>query len=245
MDRSHQLPVLLPQQPLCQSCNLHTQARNVGIPSRFLEGSLSPSPETPSLVILGRNPGYNEDQEGRCFVGRSGQLLAEGYLAPLGIPSLSSIVLTNAVRCYTTDNSPPHFKNNIRPCFLPHFMPDLLSLWSNLSPGTPRILLCLGDQAAEAVTRLVLLQKKLPLKELFHRNGATLSLPAPHSIPFTLIVTYHPAAVLRDNAYAEDVDVHMTLVHRILTKKPIAPAEPDLVPPFPPPTPTPPSGVVW
>jgi len=80
----------------CQKCNLFEQCAKP-VPG---EGSLL-SP----VVLLGRNPGRNEDLKNRPFIGRGGQRLFQ-TLANLGY-SRNQFYVTNMVKCYTQDDFPP------------------------------------------------------------------------------------------------------------------------------------------
>lgn len=223
------LPILRPD-PTCTACPLHTQAKSVGVPTRHYEGSLPWSPTTPLMVFLGRNPGFHEDQSGECFVGRSGEMLVEGYIKPLNFHTRASIYLTNTVRCYTTDNAPPNYKNHIAPCFH-HTKHDLFSLWENHT--APKFLIPLGDQALEAVYRLFLNRKKVPLKDAFASSGTEHTIDDPR-FTFRLVPSYHPTAVLRNINYAYVVDQHMQLLDVLLRDGKIPTSEPTIVPSSPP-----------
>lgn len=243
------LPLLGPD-PSCTLCDLHSQARNVGIPTRHLPTSLPTSPTTPHVLFLGRNPGYFEDIGGECFVGKSGEILREGYIKPLRLDSLACILLSNVCRCYTTDDAPPSISRHIRPCFEAHTLSELRLL----APHCPTLyLVCLGEQSTSAVLRFLLGRKSTPQKEAFALNGHTFttpeayakttSLPLP-TLTFTLISTYHPSAIYRAgqssdgtalSRYIYAVDSHMALLHRLLTTASRPLSEPTIVPPFPPP----------
>lgn len=60
------------------------------------------------FMVLGQNPGDEEDRDGRPFIGRGGKEL-DTWLALLGL-SRAKILVTNAVKCHTTDNRPPKAK---------------------------------------------------------------------------------------------------------------------------------------
>ena len=57
------------------------------------------------LLVMGEAPGASEDQTGRPFVGRSGQLLDE-LLAAVGLDRISVAVL-NTAKCRPPANRPP------------------------------------------------------------------------------------------------------------------------------------------
>jgi len=56
-------------------------------------------------MIVGEAPGYNEDLQGRPFVGSAGQLLDE-LLESIGIKR-GSVFITNIVKCRPPNNRPP------------------------------------------------------------------------------------------------------------------------------------------
>ena len=61
-------------------------------------------PDT-DVVLVGEGPGYNEDRQGRPFVGRAGDLLVR-LLATLGWRR-QEVFITNVVKCRPPDNRDP------------------------------------------------------------------------------------------------------------------------------------------
>jgi len=57
------------------------------------------------VMIVGEAPGYNEDIQGRPFVGSAGQLL-DGLLESIGLRR-ESVFITNIVKCRPPNNRPP------------------------------------------------------------------------------------------------------------------------------------------
>jgi uracil-DNA glycosylase len=126
---AHSLPFMnlpvLPSRPSCTLCPLHQSAKSVGTPAIWLPTSLPPSPTTPIVVMLGRNPGRNENEKNEPFVGRSGKVLREGYLGgPDPIYRRATVYLFNTVRCYTPADAVPNWGTHTKPCF-PHTLTDL------------------------------------------------------------------------------------------------------------------------
>ena len=80
----------------CTSCDLHSTRTN-GVP-----GSGSSKAE---ILIIGEGPGFNEDQQGLPFVGRSGKLLDE-LLAAIPL-TREDVFITNVVKCRPPDNRDP------------------------------------------------------------------------------------------------------------------------------------------
>ena len=62
-------------------------------------------PEDAQLMFIGEGPGFNEDQQGRPFVGAAGNLLAE-LLTSIGM-TRSQVYITNMVKCRPPNNRDP------------------------------------------------------------------------------------------------------------------------------------------
>jgi len=80
----------------CTNCRLHSGRTNA------VPGDGSP---VASILIIGEGPGFNEDQQGLPFVGRSGKLLDE-LLAEVPL-SRKDVFITNVVKCRPPDNRDP------------------------------------------------------------------------------------------------------------------------------------------
>ncbi len=126
------------------------------------------------LVLVGEAPGANEDASGRPFVGQAGQLL-DGILAAIEVPR-TSVYITNVVKCRPPQNRKP-LPDEIAAC-IPYLHRQLELL-------RPRVIIAMGGTAAEA-----LLGVKKSIGELRNKVHAYDGIP--------LIVTYHPAALLRN-----------------------------------------------
>ena len=85
----------------CESCNgcaLASTRNNVV----FGDGN----PSTAKIVLIGEAPGEMEDETGRPFVGRAGQLLDE-FLAEAGISRNEDVYIINTVKCRPPENRDP------------------------------------------------------------------------------------------------------------------------------------------
>jgi DNA polymerase len=80
----------------CTRCRLH-EGRNRAVPG---EGH----PDT-EVVFVGEGPGFNEDQQGRPFVGRAGDLL-EKLLASI-CWKREEVFIANVVKCRPPENRDP------------------------------------------------------------------------------------------------------------------------------------------
>jgi len=144
-------------------------------------------PERASIMLVGEQPGDEEDLKGRPFAGPAGKVL-DRALAEAGI-ARDSIFLTNAVK---------HFKWEPRGKRRIHKTPaqrevEACAAWleRELATAQPSVIVALGATAAFA-----LLGHKASIASLrgtahAHPGGAR------------LVVTYHPSAVLRGEDRAQ------------------------------------------
>lgn len=81
----------------CEKCNLCATRTNVvfadGIPNH-------------KLVLIGEAPGYWEDQKGKPFVGKAGQLL-DKIFASVGLSRERDVYICNTIKCRPPDNRNP------------------------------------------------------------------------------------------------------------------------------------------
>jgi DNA polymerase len=130
------------------------------------------------LMIIGDAPGEDEDRQGIPFVGLEGQLLTK-MLAYIELDRKTDVFITNVLKCRPPgDRSPVH--SECKAC-----MPLLRR---QIDIIAPRILLVLGRVAAQALLAREDTMAKLRLEKIDY-NG----IPA--------VVTYHPAALLRNPQY--------------------------------------------
>lgn len=126
------------------------------------------------LVFVGEGPGRDEDMQGKPFVGRSGQLLTK-IIEAMGLKR-EDVYICNVVKCRPPNNRTPE--------------PDEMStceqfLFKQIRTIKPEVIVCLGATAAKSI-----LKTKNSLGSLrgkFHSYSGT-----------KLMVTYHPAALLRN-----------------------------------------------
>jgi len=93
-------------------------------------------------MMIGRNPGINEDREGRPFVGRGGKVF-EGWLRGLGV-TRDQIWLTNLLKCYTAADRKPK-SNEITTCWDTHLRHEIAFC-------RPKLICALGSEAFTATT---------------------------------------------------------------------------------------------
>jgi uracil-DNA glycosylase len=156
----------------CRRCELWKDA---------LHGVAGEGPPDSRLMLVGEQPGDQEDRQGRPFVGPAGEVL-DRALAEAGADR-SALYVTNAVK---------HFKHQLRGKRRLHKTPDrgevLACRWwleSERRLLRPRVILALGATAAFSV-----IGKPTPILKT---RGQVLQLEDQAQA----MVTFHPSALLR------------------------------------------------
>jgi DNA polymerase len=151
------------------------------------------------LMFIGEAPGADEDLQGEPFVGKAGQLLTK-IIQTMGF-TRDSVYIANVLKC--RPDMPPGSTGNRKP--KPGEMAACLPwLAEQIRLIAPRVLVALGATAIEG-----LLGEKRPMHEL---RGTWLE----HAgIP--VMVTYHPAYLLRNQSLAEKRKVWEDML-RVLEK---------------------------
>jgi len=130
--------------------------------------------EQADWLFVGEGPGADEDAQGEPFVGQAGKLL-DNMLAAIQLKRGHSVYITNIVKCRPPGDRTPH-ADEIRQC-LPYLERQIALI-------QPKLIVALGKAAATA-----LLGKEAALDSLRGQLHDYRSIP--------LIVTYHPAYLLR------------------------------------------------
>lgn len=154
----------------------------------------SDGPPDARLMVVGEAPGANEDKTGLPFVGAAGKYL-DLLLATVDLSRAESVYICNVLKC-----RPPLNRNP---------MPDEIELCSpflkkQIELVRPEVLLAVGSFSAQLLTG----REKTALGKL---RGEVHSY---HGVP--LVVTYHPAALLRNpkwtRAFWDDLQLLRTLM---------------------------------
>jgi DNA polymerase len=156
----------------CTDCDLYRNATQ----TVFGEG-----PEDADVVFMGEQPGDKEDRTGHPFVGPAGQLL-DRALVEAGIDR-ARVYITNAVK---------HFKWRPAGKVRLHQKPNRQEVtacrqwWElELAAISPRVLVCLGATAAQAVFG--------PSFRVTKERGRFTKLPT----GVEAVATVHPSSILR------------------------------------------------
>ena len=147
-----------------------------GLSSRRTHVVFSDGTGASGLMLIGEGPGQNEDQTGVPFVGRAGKLL-DRMIAAAGFQR-NALYITNIVKCRPPQNRDP-LPEEIQSC-RPYLNRQVEAL-------TPKVVVAMGRPSAQS-----LLRTDLPLSRLRGRVHSLAGIP--------LVVTYHPAYLLRSPA---------------------------------------------
>lgn len=151
------------------------------------------NPKT-GIVLIGEAPGADEDRLGEPFVGRAGELL-DKMLAAISLDR-QSVYICNVLKCRPPQNRDP------LPAESATCKPYLLKQLELLAP---KLILCLGRIAAqtllETTDSLTLLRNKW-------RTFAGAE----------LLVTFHPAALLRDPVRKRDAWEDLKMFRQRITE---------------------------
>jgi uracil-DNA glycosylase len=196
------LPSLRKAADGCKACDLW----RTGTQTVFGEGKRSAE-----IMFVGEQPGNEEDLEDRPFVGPSGRLLDEALQAA-GIDR-SAVYITNAVKHFKWEGAGNRLVRGIpskstAPERRLHAKPSRAEqrtcrpwLSAEVRVVRPRLLVCLGATAAQAVLG--------PRFRVTQDRGKSVQ-PSQDFIdelegiePFTVIATVHPSSVLRAPSAAD------------------------------------------
>jgi uracil-DNA glycosylase len=128
------------------------------------------------LMFIGEGPGAEEDRQGLPFVGRAGELLTR-IIEAIGM-TREQVYIANIVKCRPPGNRDPQ-PDEVAAC--------RSYLERQIGLVRPRLLVALGRIAAQT-----LLGNDLPIGRMRGQWFEVLGVP--------LMVTYHPAALLRNPA---------------------------------------------
>ena len=126
------------------------------------------------VMFIGEGPGADEDEQGRPFVGRAGQLLNR-MLQLVGIKR-EDVYIANVVKCRPPGNRAPE-KDEVEACSP--------FLYRQIETIKPRLICCLGAPAAKTI--LGTKEGMLKIRGQLFDYGGTKVMP-----------TVHPAYVLRN-----------------------------------------------
>ena len=140
------------------------------------------------IMLIGEGPGRDEDEMGRPFVGKAGQLL-DKMLLSIGF-NRNSVYIANILKCRPPGNRDP----------LPHEATACIGyLRSQVALIKPQILVCLGR-----ISSGYILNQDIRItrdRGVWH-----------HVKDFYIMPTYHPAALLRNESLKKESYVDLLAI---------------------------------
>jgi len=175
----------------CRKCSLGHSRRHV------VPGEGNPAAR---LVVVGEAPGATEDETGRPFVGRAGQLLND-ILKSIGL-ARDEVFICNVLKCRPPGNRDPE------PLEAQACSPYL---HRQLELIRPKVILALGKPSATTLLNVPRTTSLGDLRGQVHRYRGT-----------PLVVTYHPAALLRNPHWKAPTWDDVRIARRILDGEPLS-----------------------
>lgn len=181
------VPALQEAASSCTGCDLYKQATQ----TVFGEGA-----GHAEIILVGEQPGDQEDRAGHPFVGPAGKILDKA-LAEAGI-ARHDVYVTNAVK---------HFKWEPQGKRRKHKKPSAAEIaacrpWleAEVKVLEPRVIICLGVTAAQSV-----FGKLVRLNEIRGKSWST-------AMGSNVFVTVHPSAILRHPESAQRAEEYRRFV---------------------------------
>lgn len=182
--------------PASRSADTLESCRRCDLWQRATQAVAGEGPRRAALMLVGEQPGDEEDRAGRPFVGPAGRLLRL-LLSDAGIDP-ATVFLTNAVK---------HFRFEFRGKRRQHKTPsqvelEACNLWlrKEIERTQPQVIVTLGTTALKAVIGEKLAIVAARERTLLSPDGTR------------VIATYHPAAVLRAPALEQKDELRQALL---------------------------------
>lgn len=186
--KAEELHKLYSKYPTCASIPIDTQGA-----TKIVYGEGNPNAK---IMLVGEAPGQKEDELGRPFVGRSGELLTK-TLHSLGADR-KDVFITNVVKCRPPNNRTP--------------TPQEVDLYKKyfLIPEIriikPKVIVAVGSVAFKALLEDVATSISKARGLLYKKSN------------ILIIPTYHPAYILRNPAafehFKKDLALAITEAHK-------------------------------
>lgn len=191
----------------CQKCPLGA-TRIKAVPG---EGNINAK-----IMFIGEGPGYEEDRQGRPFVGRAGQLL-DKIIAAMGFER-SEVFIANIVKCHPMiDPTNPDKHSNDRPPKSDEIAVCRHYLERQIKTIAPDYVVALGGVATKA-----LISETQPLGSLrgkiFDLQLSCVTLDK----PIKILATFHPAALLRNPGWKKEAWENLKVLLADMGRSPAA-----------------------
>jgi len=154
------------------------------------------------VLFIGEAPGAQEDLTGRPFVGKAGQLLDRIISNAMGLDR-SDVFIANVNKCRPPDNRTPQ-PDEVAAC-LPYLRRQVEHI-------APEVIVCLGRVAAQNLLGRTESATRLRTMQLDY-----------HGTP--VVVTWHPAYLLRDPRHKGETWDDIKRVNRMLGLPEVPPTQ--------------------
>lgn len=162
----------------CNGCALASTRNNIV----FSDGNAS----TARIVLIGEAPGEMEDETGRPFVGRAGQLLTQ-FLTEAGISRDEDLYIINTVKCRPPENRVPTDEEKMACRKFLNAQIDIIK--------PDAIILC----GATALKSFVTLDKKQTISKV---RGQWMTVTV-DGVDYKAMTIFHPSYLLRNHSMDE------------------------------------------
>jgi DNA polymerase len=154
---------------VCENCQLHAKRTNAA-PGEGVEH--------PLVMVIGEGPGQEEDARGRPFVGAAGKLL-DKMLEAINLSRNTNCFIANVVKCRPPNNRDPQPEETAA---CASFLERQITFLN------PKFILAAGRISAQTLLKTT--EPAGKLRSRFHELNVG-------GVVYPLLVTYHPAALLR------------------------------------------------
>jgi uracil-DNA glycosylase len=179
---------------LSDLCNQIRTCRNCDLAKQRTQVVPGEGPENADIMFIGEAPGYNEDQQGRPFVGAAGQFLTQ-LLNSISLQR-ENVYIANVIKCRPPGNRDP-LPGEIQVC----------SKWldQQIELIKPRMIITLGRYS---------MARYFPNESIGKIHGKTRDIDG-----ITYFAMYHPAAALHQGNLRKVIEEDMLKVPALLAQK--------------------------
>lgn len=204
-DKAAALAELAKQIENCKRCPLGT-TRIKAVPG---EGNINTK-----LMFIGEGPGFDEDRQGRPFVGRAGQLL-DKIIDAMGFKR-EEVFIANMVKCHPMkDPTDPEKHGNDRAPDQEEIALCRRYIEQQIAIISPDFIVALGSVAGRSLI------KDTPTFSAIRGKIYDLNLTyAEPSKPIKILATFHPAALLRNPSWKKDAWADLKILLAAMGREP-------------------------
>jgi uracil-DNA glycosylase len=201
---------------------MHTEAHSIGIPVEWVPTSKCPDSMNPAVLIIGQNPGAEEDREGSNFISSvygwakrpsAGKTLRESYIPGIQLEQRCTLYLGNGARCGPRSTTNAGVYN----ACIPYLLEDLRHILDRHCGSKTALLFC-SAPAIKAFFKATSGESITTLRKALTMQGHTVEISTSFdSYTVPCFFTYHPAYLNRGNfRLIRNVALHLDCLSRWL-----------------------------